>query len=346
MATEEMMLSDASAPLPVATLTASQPAIPSAFSPPAPFDFAPKTLSEAMELSRMLAESTMVPKDFIGKPGNCFLAMQWGAELGMKPMQAIQNIAIINGKPGIYGDVGKAMLLSRGFQILEDDVRQIELAGVASCTVVAPGGARVTRTFSLSDAKTAGLWGKAGPWQTYPYRQMAWRAFWFAARDGAAHVLKGMAGVEELRDIASLEREVQGEVVQPEPPAAKPSRSAATAAKLKGPTAAEVLKAFADAKTPAELNEAVELAKKGVFTEGEKKEANAAYRAASARLSPPAEEDAPSLNEVKQMLGKATTLDELDVAASLIDKTRAEPDLKEAAKADYRALRAKLGPPA
>lgn len=49
-------------------------------------------------------------------------------------------------------------------------------------------------------AKTAKLWGKEGPWTNYPYRQMAWRAFWWAARDAAADVLKGIWGVEELVD--------------------------------------------------------------------------------------------------------------------------------------------------
>lgn len=58
------------------------------------------------------------------------------------------------------------------------------------------------RTFSMEDARTAGLWGKEGPWKTYPYRQMAWRAFWFAARDAAADLLKGLDGVEALVDIA------------------------------------------------------------------------------------------------------------------------------------------------
>src|SRR5580765_7091471 len=82
-----------------------------------PFDFMPKTLTEAMELARMLAESTMVPKDFLGRPGNVFVAMQHGAELGLKPVQALQSIAVINGRPGIYGDAGKALLIKHGCTI-------------------------------------------------------------------------------------------------------------------------------------------------------------------------------------------------------------------------------------
>lgn len=164
------------------------------------FLLVPKDLSEAMAFAKMVANSDFVPKAYVGKDGNCLIAMQYGAELGLPPLQAIQNIAVINGKPGIYGDLGKALLLSKGFKIEEDDVPEIKKNGRARCKVTRPNGEAAERTFSLEDSKTAGLWAKAGPWSTYPYRQMAWRAFWFAARDNAADVLKGIWGIEELSD--------------------------------------------------------------------------------------------------------------------------------------------------
>ncbi len=164
------------------------------------FLLVPKDLNEAMAFAKMVANSDFVPKAYVGKDGNCLIAMQYGAELGLPPLQAIQNIAVINGKPGIYGDLGKALLLSKGFKIEEDDVPEIKKNGRARCKVTRPNGEPAERTFSLEDAKTAGLWAKAGPWSTYPYRQMAWRAFWFAARDNAADVLKGIWGIEELSD--------------------------------------------------------------------------------------------------------------------------------------------------
>jgi hypothetical protein len=178
--------------------------------PRAAFSLAPRNLSEAMDFAKMMADSELVPKNFRGKPADVLIAVQMGAEVGIAPIAAIQNIAVINGKPGIYGDAGKAILLANGCIIEEDDGAIVEKNARARCKITRKGRPPVERTFSLENAKTAGLWNKEGPWRNYPYRQMAWRAFWFAARDAAADLLKGLGGVEELadysvRDMGSVE---------------------------------------------------------------------------------------------------------------------------------------------
>lgn len=197
---------------------------------PAAFDFQPRDLPEALKLAEMLANSTMVPKDYIGKPGNCFIAMQFGHELGLKPVQSLQGIAVINGKPGIYGDAGKALLLSNGCEIIERDIAEIKATGIAQCTIRRRGRPDVTRTFSRENAQSAGLLGKDGPWRQYTERQMAWRAFWFAARDAAADILKGMAAAEELRDSGMLDVTSQGSAtLVPSEPKARETATAGPA---------------------------------------------------------------------------------------------------------------------
>lgn len=174
---------------------------------PAPtFSLVPQNLTEAMQLSKLIAESDLAPKDYKGKPGNVLIAVQMGLEMGLSPMSAIQNVAVINGKPSIYGDAGKALLQANGFTIEEDDIAIIKKTGMGRCKITRPGKPPVERTFSIENAKIAGLWNKAGPWTQYPERQLAWRAFWFAARDAAADVLKGITGAEEIRDVT--ERDV------------------------------------------------------------------------------------------------------------------------------------------
>src|SRR4030067_949010 len=79
---------------------------------PAVFSLVPQNLREAMELSKLIADSDLAPKDYRGKPGNVLIAVQMGQEVGLSPMTAIQSIAVINGKPSLYGDVGKAILLN------------------------------------------------------------------------------------------------------------------------------------------------------------------------------------------------------------------------------------------
>ena len=164
------------------------------------FDLSPRTFEQALQLAEYMSKSEMVPKAYRGRPGDCLIAMQWGMEVGLKPLQALQSIAAINGKPNLYGDAGKALLLAHGCIIDEDDAEAVKANSRARCKITRPGRPPVQRTFSTEDAKTAGLWGKEGPWRAYPYRQMAWRAFWFAARDAAADLLRGMGGYEEGLD--------------------------------------------------------------------------------------------------------------------------------------------------
>lgn len=184
----------------------------------ASFSLVPQNLSQAMELAKLIADSDLAPKDYRGKPGNVLIAVQLGAEIGLSPMTAIQNVAVINGKPSIYGDAGKALLLRCGLVIEEDDVEVIKKTGVARCRITRKGFPPCERTFSKEAAKTASLLGKQGPWTNYPERQMAWRAFWFAARDIASDILKGLGGAEEIRDITERDITPMGSTLAPQLP--------------------------------------------------------------------------------------------------------------------------------
>lgn len=168
------------------------------------FSLQPKNLEEAMKMAELIAKSDLAPPAYRNKPGNVLIAVQMGAELGVPPMQSLQNIAVINGKPGIYGDMGKAILQKNGCQIHIDDISLVRQNEIAKCIIKRSGHPTVERTFSVQDAKDAGLWGKAGAWTNYKWRQLTWRAFWFAARDIASDLLKGMNGVEEIIDMEPM----------------------------------------------------------------------------------------------------------------------------------------------
>lgn len=167
--------------------------------PKAAFDLSPQTFEQALTFSDYLAESDMVPKDFKGKPGNCLIAMQWGSELGLKPLQALQNIAVINGRPALWGDAVIAIV--RGSPLCEYVIEELDAQGSAVCRVKRRGEQEQVRTFSDMDAKTAGLLGKQGPWTTNPKRMKQMRARSFALRDVFPDVLKGIAIAEEAQDI-------------------------------------------------------------------------------------------------------------------------------------------------
>jgi hypothetical protein len=161
------------------------------------FSLSPRNLAEAMEFAKIIASSDMVPKDYVNKPGNVLVAVQTGAELGLKPMQSLQGISVINGRPGIWGDAMWALVISH--PEYEDSHEE---KGDTQCTITLKrrGRSAVVVTFSLEDAKKAGLAGKQGPWQTAPKRMLQMRARAFAARDLFADALKGIKSIEELRD--------------------------------------------------------------------------------------------------------------------------------------------------
>jgi len=169
----------------------------------ATFSLSPRSLAEAMEFAKIIASSDMVPKDYLNKPGNVLVAVQTGAELGLKPMQSLQGISVINGRPSIWGDAMRALVISHPeFEDLHEDKQD------TYCTVTLKrrGRSAVVTTFTMDDAKKAGLAGKSGPWQTAPKRMLQMRAFAFAARDLFADALKGIKSTEELRDYPADER--------------------------------------------------------------------------------------------------------------------------------------------
>ncbi len=166
-----------------------------------------QTISEAMTFGKMLAESSFVPADFRGKPAECVLAVQHGAELGLGPMQSVQSIAVVNGRPSIYGDA--AIALAKGSPVCEYISERIEGDGdqmAAVCEAKRRGDPQPTvSTFSVADAKKAGLWGKSGPWQQYPKRMLQMRARGFALRDAFPDVLRGLVTTEEAQDYQHVE---------------------------------------------------------------------------------------------------------------------------------------------
>lgn len=168
------------------------------------FDLSPQTFDQALTFCQYLADSDLVPKDFKGKPANCLIAMQWGAELGLKPLQALQNLAIINGRPALWGDAVIALVRSSP---LCEFISETDDGKTATCRVKRRGEPEEVRTFSVEDARAAGLVGKQGPWTQYPKRMRQMRARAFALRDVFPDVLRGLPIAEEVMDIPTVHAE-------------------------------------------------------------------------------------------------------------------------------------------
>ena len=162
--------------------------------------FAPRNLQEAIELAKIFAASGMLPKHFEGNPGAVLLGMQLGAELGLSPIAALQNIYVVGGRPTLWGDAVLAVV--KGHPDCEYVKESIDTQTMtATCVVKRRGSDPITGTFSMADAKTANLQGKQGPWTQYPKRMLQMRARAFACRDAFPDALRGIGVYEEARDI-------------------------------------------------------------------------------------------------------------------------------------------------
>ena len=175
------------------------------------------TFDDAFRFAAMVAKSDFAPKDFRGKPESCLLAIQHGSEIGLSPMQSLQNIACINGRPSIWGDAALALCLAS--PVCDGIHETIEGDGdnmTAVCQTSRKGkDANVVGRFSVADAKKAGLWGKSGPWTQYPKRMLQLRARGFALRDAFPDVLKGLVTAEEAQDYPTPEPAKEPVVVRP-----------------------------------------------------------------------------------------------------------------------------------
>lgn len=304
------------------------------------FSLTPSSLGEAMKLAELIANSDLAPRDYKGKPGNVLIAVQMGAEVGLSPMAAIQTIAVINGRPSLFGDSGKAILLSHGCIIEEDGAAKVRETGVGRCKITRPGHPPVERTFSKDDAKQAGLLGKDGPWKQYTERMLAWRAFWFAARDAAADLLKGLQGAEEVRDMPGERNMGAADVV---PDRAETARAMLAGdrkpapAKAKAPTLDDVLTAIRAATTPEQMSEAAGKCA-ALLDPAEKETGRAAYRErlnalkaqAQAQTQESGETSAgPTYADIADQIGKAQSTAALAAARDLIRSVRDDTQRSE-----------------
>lgn len=161
----------------------------------------PQDAEQAYRMAQLIHKSGMAPRD-MQAPEKIVTAIFHGLEVGLKPMQAIQSIAVVNGRPCIWGDAALGLVMGSG--LLSDIEETITGEGderVAVCRANRIGmKTAVVRKFGVADAMKAGLWNKQGPWQQYATRMLQMRARSWVLRDGFPDVLKGLHVIEEVRD--------------------------------------------------------------------------------------------------------------------------------------------------
>jgi hypothetical protein len=119
------------------------------------------TFPQLLEFSELVKKSGLAPKSF-DKVESIVIAIQFGLEIGLAPMQALQGVAVINGMPSLYGDSAKALCLADPscVRINEGMDGKLEDGSLTAwCESLRVGHDEPLRTeFSIADAKRAGLW--------------------------------------------------------------------------------------------------------------------------------------------------------------------------------------------
>ena len=156
-------------------------------------------LERAMQCANILAESDLVPVKYKKKPNDIMVAVEMGIELGLKPLQSLREINVVNGKPSLEAEAMLALVkCSPQYEYCHETF--ITETETASCTIKRKNEPEYTVQFSMADAKKAGLANKPGTWQTHPKRMLMHRARSFALRDKFPDVIRGLCLPEEAKE--------------------------------------------------------------------------------------------------------------------------------------------------
>jgi hypothetical protein len=157
------------------------------------------SFEDLYRFGKAVIESGLAPGSF-RKPEQVMVAVQFGAELGIGPMQALQSIAVIGGRPSLM--VEPALSLVRRSGLLDGLTEEWTGKGDERCYRVSlqRGSEICTREFRMQDAQRAKLSDK-DVWKSYPDRMLRARAIGFALRDLFPDVLRGIGIAEEQSDI-------------------------------------------------------------------------------------------------------------------------------------------------
>lgn len=123
-------------------------------------------------LAESIAHTEFVPSGLRGKPAAITAAILYGREIGLGPIQSLQSVDVIEGRPAISAEMARALALAAGHEI------HVEESTTQRCVVRgrrANSREWVSVTWTMDDAKRAGLDGRKN-WRMHPRRMLQARA--------------------------------------------------------------------------------------------------------------------------------------------------------------------------
>lgn len=170
-------------------------------------------LSQMEQLAGVISKANgMIPVAFEGKANNIFLAMQYGASVGLNPIASLHHINVIKGKPSFSGQTYAGLVRLAGHTLrVERDEKNMR----AKCTIIRkddPEHPTVT-VFGMEDAKRAGLTNNPS-YQRYPMQMLTWRAVTDCARTACSELFLGVGGAYTADELSANVREDEASAVE------------------------------------------------------------------------------------------------------------------------------------
>ncbi len=176
--------------------------------------FNPRTLVEAHQLASALYKSGLLPSE-IKSAEAAFAILAKGHELGLKPMQSFDLICVIKGKPSLSAAGMRALCLAR--PDVCEYFRNVETTATKAAFETKRRGdpQPVELTFTIEEAKRAGLVRPDSNWSKWPERMLEARASSALARLVYPDLVGGVYTPEEIQEFAP--EVINGEVIDDEP---------------------------------------------------------------------------------------------------------------------------------
>lgn len=165
----------------------------------------------AQRIGKALSSSALVPKEYQGQNGlaNTLVAMEIAGRMGLSPLQVMQNLHVIHGRPSWSSQFIIAMVNGCGrftpleFVLEGEDEQQ---SCYALATDIKSGKNLKGPVVSITMAKKEGWFSKTGSkWQTMPDLMLRYRAAAFWGRLYVPEFLVGMKTQEEVIEISAVD---------------------------------------------------------------------------------------------------------------------------------------------
>ena len=167
-----------------------------------------ESFEHIQRVATMFSKSDMIPKRYINNVGNCIIAIEMATRMNANILMVMQNLDVIQGKPGWSSVFLIATLNSSGkFSPLRYEDSE---ANGGSCRAWAIDKSNNEKVFgawvSMEMAKAEGWIDKTGSkWKTMPELMRRYRAASFFTKQFAPEVSMGLQTVEEIIDITNIQ---------------------------------------------------------------------------------------------------------------------------------------------